>query len=183
MSNFIKSSLLDDFEIPVITHETIKEQLVKISKTHNVQRKSGQNLTLPERLKQIETEIYKVLGRYKGFVKVITNAEDLNAYIDKAIKVDYLAFDTETNNSLDPLTCKVMGLCLYIPNTRPVYVPLNHCLPGTDTLLENQVSEEDATKALKKLKEKNTKVIYHNGKFDIRVINNTLGFYMPISNY
>ena len=76
MSNFIKSSLLDDFEIPVITHETIKEQLVKISKTHNVQRKSGQNLTLPERLKQIETEIYKVLGRYKGFVKVITNAED-----------------------------------------------------------------------------------------------------------
>ena len=180
MSDFIKSSLLDDFEIPVITHETIKEQLVKIGRTHNVQRKSGQKLTLPERLKQIETEIYKVLGRYKGFVKVITNAEELDAYIDKAIKVDYLAFDTETNNSLDPLTCKVMGLCLYIPNTRPVYVPLNHCLPGTDTLLENQVSEEDATKALKRLKEKNTKVIYHNGKFDIRVINNTLGFYMPI---
>lgn len=181
MSEYVKSSLLDDFEIPIITHEAIKQQLIKIGKTHNVKKKESiEKLPLEERLKLIQKEVYKVLGRYKGFVKVIYTKEELDAYIDKAIKVDYLAFDTETNNSLDPLTCKVMGLCLYIPNTKPVYVPLNHCVAGTDILLENQVSEEDATIALKRLKEKDTKVVYHNGKFDIRVIYNTLGFYMPI---
>ena len=182
MADYVKTSLLDDFEIPVITHETIKQQLIKVSQTHTVKQKQipYANLPLEEKLKIIETEVYKTLGRYRGFVKVIYDAETLNKYIDKAISVDYLAFDTETNNSLDPLTCKVMGLCLYIPNTKPVYVPLNHCKPGTEELLPNQVTEEEAKQALMRLHEKNTKVVYHNGKFDIRVIYNTLGFYMPI---
>lgn len=179
MADLIKSSLLDDFELPVITHEALKEQLVKVNRQHSVKKSTSYaNLPLDEKLKVIQESVYKELGRYKGFVKVIRNKEELNTYIDKAIMVDYLAFDTETNNSLDPLTCKVMGLCLYIPNTRPVYVPLNHCKPGTDVLLENQVSEKDAADALKRLKD--TKIVYHNGKFDIRVIYNTLGFYMPI---
>lgn len=181
MSNFTKASFLDDFEIPEITHENIKSQLIKITKEHSVERKQSVNkLPLDERLKLIEKEVYKVLGRYKGFVKVITTEDDFNKYIDKAISVDYIAFDTETNNSLDPLTCKVMGLCMYIPNTKPVYVPLNHTQPGTDILLENQISEEVAKNGLLRFKENNTKMIYHNGKFDIRVINNTLGFYLPI---
>lgn len=182
MSDYIKSSLLDDFEIPIITHETIKSQLVKIGKIHNTikNNKNYADLPLTEKLKYIQKEVYKVLGRYKGFVKTIYNKEELSKYIDKAISVDYLAFDTETNNSLDPLTCKLMGLCLYIPNTKPVYVPINHCVAGTELLLPNQISEKDAAEILKRLKEKNTKVIMHNGKFDIRVIYNTLGFYMPI---
>ena len=180
MANYVKTSLLDDFELPEISHEAIKQRLVKIGKTHSVQQKqvSYANLPLEEKLKIIETEVYKTLGRYKGFVKVIHDAETLNRYINKAISVDYLAFDTETNNSLDPLTCKVMGLCLYIPNTKPAYVPINHCKPGTEELLPNQVTEQEAKDALMRLKD--TKIIMHNGKFDIRVINNTLGFYMPI---
>ena len=181
MAEFVKMSLLDDFEIPIVTHDAIKEQLVKIGKSHSVKRtKNIQDLPLTERLKLIETEVYKVLGRYKGFVKVIDNAVDLEDYIDKAISVGYLALDTETNNSLDPLTCKIMGLCLYIPNTKPVYVPINHCKPNTDILLENQVSESDVIRILGKLSDDNCKIIYHNGKFDIRVIYNTLGMYLPI---
>ena len=110
MSDYIKSSLLDDFEIPIITHETIKSQLVKIGKIHNTikNNKNYADLPLTEKLKYIQKEVYKVLGRYKGFVKTIYNKEELSKYIDKAISVDYLAFDTETNNSLDPLTCKLM---------------------------------------------------------------------------
>lgn len=181
MTNFTKSSFLDDFELPTITHQNIKDSLLKITRTCSVQsNKSLENMPLEDRLKVIETEVYKILGRYKDFVNIIDNANDLERYIDKAIKVDYLALDTETNNSLDPLTCKLMGLCLYVPNTRPVYVPVNHCYPGTENKLPNQVSEEDASRILKKLKDAGTKLIYHNGKFDIRVINNTLGFYLPI---
>lgn len=178
---YTKASILDDIEIPEITRDTIKEQLRKIGKSHNVSKKVNlEQMPLEERLRFITNEVYKVLGRYKGFVKVIYSVEELNKYIDKAIEVNYLTLDTETNNSLDPLTCKIMGLCLYIPNTRPVYVPINHCKPGTDERLENQITEAEAREALKKAVNNNVKFIYHNGKFDIRVVNNSMGFYLPI---
>lgn len=181
MPNYIKSSFLDDFEIPVVTHEAIKQQLIKVGKTQTVKkRKSIENMPLSDRLEYIKNEVNKVLGRYKDFVKVIRDIDTLNKYIDKAVSIDYLSFDTETNNSLDPLTCKLMGLCMYIPNTKPVYVPLNHCVPGTEILLKDQISEDEIKKILKKLKDNNTKIVYHNGKFDIRVCYNTLGIYLPI---
>lgn len=181
MSKYSKASFLEDFEIPEITHETIKSNLVKLNRNHAViKNKSIENLPLDEKLKFIQEEVYRVLGRYKGFVKVIDNYEDLDKYIDFAISKGYLALDTETNKSLDPLTCKIMGLCLYVPNTRPVYVPISHTKPGTYDLLPNQVSISDASKIMQKLKDSDIKIIYHNGKFDIRVVYNTLGVYLPI---
>ena len=181
MAKYSKSSFLEDFDLPEISHDTIKQQLVKVGKTHNVaKKKSLSNMPLEERLKFVESEVLKILGRYRGFVRVIRTEEEFDKYIDKAIAVDYLSFDTETDNSLDPLTCKIMGLCLYIPNTKPTYVPINHCKPGTDVLLENQVSEDYVKTQLQKIVDKNTKLVYHNGKFDIRVVRDTLGVTLPI---
>jgi hypothetical protein len=97
-------------------------------------------MPLPNRLEYITEKVYSTLGRYKNFINVIYTDEDFIKYIDKAIELNCLAFDTETNNSLDPLTCELMGLCLYLPNTRPIYVPLNHCEAGTNVRLKNQVS-------------------------------------------
>lgn len=181
MNSYKKASFLDDFELPEITHDAIKSELIKLGRVHSVQkRKTIEGLPLTERLEYISNEVNKILGRYKNFVKIIDNYADLDKYIDFAIDKIYLAFDTETNNSLDPLTCKLMGLCFYIPNTKPVYVPINHCKPGTDELLDNQVSMEEVTEIFKKLKNSNVRMIYHNGKFDIRVCYNTTGIYLPI---
>lgn len=198
MSNYVKFSLIDDeeFKIPEITHESVKAQIIKTGKMHAVKHKNSmESMPLEERLKYIETEVMKVLGRYKGFVRVIRDEDELDRYIDKAIAVDYLSFDTETDCCLDPLTSKLMGACLYIPNERPVYVPINHCVPGSGillektknrlvpgsgTLLENQVSEEHIKKIFQRLKDHNTRMIYHNGKFDIRVCYNVTGVYLPI---
>lgn len=181
MADYKKFSFLDDFEMPIITHDAVKQQLVKLGKMHNLKKKNSiESMPLEKRLEFIQDEVYKVLGRYKNFVKIIIDEDEFNAYIDRAIELDSLTLDTETNNSLDPLTCKLMGLCLYIPNTRPVYIPVNHTKSGTDELLENQVSEECIKKAFQKLKNNNTKIIYHNGKFDIRVCFNVTGVYLPI---
>ena len=181
MAEFRKASLLDDFEVPVITNDAIRLQLVKLGKTHAVKKKESiSSMPLDDRLDYITKEVYKVLGRYKGFVKVIRTDDELRAYIDRAIEIDYLSFDTETNNSLDPLTGKLMGLCMYLPNTKPVYVPMNHCVPGTDIRLENQVSDECVREVFQELKDHNTKLVYHNGKFDIRFCYNTMGVYLPI---
>lgn len=181
MSEYKKFSFLDDFDIPVITHDAVKQQLVRLGKTHTTKtRKSFDSMPLEERLDYISNEVNKILGRYKGFVRVIRDEDEFNRYIDKAIEQNCLSFDTETNNSLDPLTCKLMGLCCYIPNTKPVYVPLNHTKPNTDILLENQISEDCVKNAFKRLKDSNVRMIYHNGKFDIRVCYNTMGIYLPI---
>ncbi len=158
MSDYKKFSFLDDFDLPVITHEAVKQQLVKLGKTLAVKKKNSiESMPLEKRLEYVQDEVFKILGRYKNFVRVIDNEEDLFNYIDKVIEFGYLTLDTETNNSLDPLTCKLMGLCCYIPNTKPVYVPINHTKPGTDILLENQVSMDSIIEIFKRLKNNNTK--------------------------
>lgn len=179
--SFRKFSFFDDFEIPEITHEAIKSNLVKIGRVAAVKKvTSVDDMPLLERLKYITEETNKTLGRYKGFIKVIYGEEEASRYIDKAIKCGYLSFDTETNRSLDPLTCKLMGLCCYIPNTRPVYIPMNHVNPETKIRLPNQLDEDGARRLFQRLKDSNIKMIYHNGKFDIRVCYNVTGVYLPI---
>lgn len=178
---FKKASFLDGFELPEITYDNVKSALLKVGQQSIIKKRNSiEGLPLSKRLESINSTIKKVLGRYEGFIKVIRSDEEFKQYIDFAIQKDYLSFDTETDNSLDPLTCKIMGLCCYIKNTKPVYIPINHCIPETDTLLENQVSMECVIEAFKKLKENNTKLIYHNGKFDIRVCYNNSGIYLPI---
>lgn len=177
-----KSSFFDDIlgNEEEASFNDIKAQLTKAGKVRQTKSESFENLPLSDKLKNIEKEVRKVLGRYYGFVRCIRDEKEFTEYIDKAISHIYLSFDTETNNSLDPLTCKLMGLCLYIPNTRPVYVPINHTRPGTDELLPNQVSEEYAKKEMERLRDSDVKLIYHNGKFDSRVIWNTLGVRLPV---
>ena len=142
-TNLRKTSFLDDFELPIVSHETVKKQLLKAGKTRATKKSdSFGNLPIEQRLAIISKEVFKVLGRYKGFVRTIRSTHEFDRYIDKAIKKGVISFDTETNNSLDPLTCKIMGLCCYIPNTKPVYIPINHCKPKTEELIEGQISEE-----------------------------------------
>lgn len=176
-----KSSFLDDFKLPEITHEAIKSELVKLGRTHTTsKRHSIEGMPLDKRVEYVSEGILKVLGKYKDFVKVIWSKEELDEYLKAADDKVELAFDTETNNSLDPITCKLMGACLYIQNSYPAYVPVNHCKLGTDELLDGQLTEEEIKDSFRILEEKKIPVIMHNGKFDIRVMRNTCNIEMPI---
>jgi hypothetical protein len=64
----------------------------------------------------------------------------LHDYITGAIEYGALAVDTETNNSLDPVTCRLMGLCLYYPGSKQAYIPVNHINLETAERLPNQVT-------------------------------------------
>ncbi|HUM44860.1 MAG TPA: DNA polymerase, partial [Fervidobacterium sp.] len=92
--------------------------------------------------------------------------------ITKAIEDGELAIDTETNG-LDFGEMVIAGLCLYSPSQTGAYVPLNHVNYITMTKLDGQLSEQFVVKQLTRLKD--TKLIFFNAKFDIRVINQTLG--------
>ena len=117
MAEYRKVSFLDDFELPTVTPDIVRQQLSRVGKIKSTTKKSPlDSMPLGDRLRYISSEVNKTLGRYKDFVKVIRDESEFNEYIDFAIKRGVIALDTETNNSLDPLTCKIMGGCIYSPS-------------------------------------------------------------------
>ena len=93
-----------------------------------------------EKVSIITTEVYRILGKYKDNTQVIRSYEGLVNYIDAAIKNGVIAIDTETNNSLEPITCKLMGGCIYTPGQKNAYIPVNH-VDANRNLLPNQLTE------------------------------------------
>lgn len=137
----------------------------------------SKKLSIPEKLNIIRENVNKKLGIYKDKTIVIKSREELKDYIDQSIHNGIIAIDTETNNSLDPLTCRIMGLCLYTEGMKSAYVPVNHT-DLNNNRFEWQVTEKDIKEELGRLN--NVKVLTHNGKFDYQVIWCTCGVKIPI---
>ena len=133
----------------------------------------SKSVSLDGKLSIIYSEVDRILGHYKSNTQVISSRKELSEYISFAIKNGAVAVDTETNNSLDPISCKLMGLCLYTPNRKNTYVPINHIDRITNERLSNQLTERDVKEELKRIK--GIDIIMHNGKFDYEVLKCTCG--------
>ena len=144
-----------------------KEDVDKILKSNKV--------SLEEKLATIKENVYRVLGKQKENIVVIRNKKDFDEYIDSCIKSGKIAIDTETNNSLDPVTCKIAGLCLYYPGGKQAYIPVNHVNYETMEKLPDQCTEEDIREEMQKVNDSKILRIFHNGKFDYEVIKCTCG--------
>lgn len=135
-------------------------------------------LSTHEKLNIIRTNVERILGRYAEQTQVIRSLQDLHTYIDKAIENGEIAIDTETNNSLEPITCKLMGPCIYTPGMKNAYIPVNHVNPDTLERLDNQLTEEQIRDEFSRLSD--TKIIMHNGKFDYQVIKCTCNLKLKV---
>lgn len=130
----------------------------------------SKKLSLAERLSIINERVLKVLGKQKNNIIVIKDRETFHSYITDCINTGRIDIDTETNNSLDPVTCKLMGLCLYAPGLKQAYIPINHRNPETKERLSWQLTEQDVAEELQRLLDAKTFIVMHNGKFDYEVI-------------
>lgn len=130
----------------------------------------SKKVSLAEKLALIKIKVLEVLGKQKNNVLVIKDKETFEDYVSKAIKFGRVAIDTETNNSTDPMTCQLMGLCLYYEGGKQAYIPVNHVNPETGERLDWQLTEEDCREQLQRIKDAGTFVVMHNGKFDYEVI-------------
>lgn len=162
----------DEFEVPSAKKE-VKKVAKKVSSPKDPKvetRKAMKSKTVStfDKLQLIYEEVNRVLGGYTSNTKVITSKDELSQYIDEAIRNGIIAIDTETNNSLEPLTCLLMGACIYTPGQLSAYIPVHHTQPDTDILIENQLTELDIKEQFDRLS--NTKILMHNGKFDYEVI-------------
>lgn len=163
----MKKGLLGDL---VPTRSNKKSDLDKLSKltskaTNTI--RSGKNNSIIDKINLINAEVHKYLGKFKDNIEIITNKEQLSNYIDKCLSNGIVAIDTETT-SLDPITCELVGVCLYTPTFSSVYIPLNHQSYITSCRLEDQIDVNDLKYELSRLKD--IKQIYHNAKYDIRVL-------------
>ena len=169
----------DEFVIPE-EKEKVKSIAEKIAKPKDTKTSvekqvKSKAINLKEKLALITKEVYRILGKQKDNVMCIKTKQDFDNYIQKCIQKGRVAVDTETNNSLDPITCKLMGPCLYTPGEKQVYVPINHRDPDTKERLLWQLTEADVAEEMQKLVDSNVIIETHNGKFDYSVIKCTTG--------
>lgn len=139
----------------------------------------SKKITLAEKLDLIKLKVLEVLGKQKKNVLVIKTLAEFENYVSQAIQFGRIAIDTETNNSLDPVTCKLMGLCLYYEGGKQAYIPINHVDHVTGERLSWQLTEEDCRHQLQRIKDANTFIVMHNGKFDYEVLKCTCGIEIP----
>ena len=125
-------------------------------------------------INQIKAMVETHLGKFKGKYAITTSVDMLRGYFNRACCNGVIAIDTETTG-LDPLTDKIVGLCIYTPDMLPAYVPINHVSYVTGVRVENQFTEEQVAKELQELVEAHPDIIMFNAKFDMRVIRNQLG--------
>ena len=162
-----------------IKRNTSKENALSIVKKSNEKQKnaittvkSGGILSIINDARMIVEE---KLGRYKDDYIVIRDIDSLADYITKSIENDVIAIDTETTG-LDPISDTIVGVCLYTPNMKACYVPINHRSYITNERTDNQLSADEVGKQLSRLKD--TKVIMFNADFDIRVLRNQCNCYL-----
>ena len=144
----MSSSLWGEDFVVQDTPKVTKKIIQKIKKPKSVVTSekrvvSSKNISIKDRLELIREEVFRILGGYKGQTQTIFNREELHEYIDVALSNGYIAIDTETNNTLQPVGCKLMGACIYTPSCKNAYIPINHVNVDTGERLSNQLTEKD----------------------------------------
>ena len=102
----------DDFVVksePVEAKKIVKK-ISKPKDSSSVVTKAVKSKAVPlaDKLAIITENVKKILGRYADNTQVIKTREELTKYIDASIANGVIAVDTETNKSLQPITCKLM---------------------------------------------------------------------------
>ena len=158
-----------------------KSKAKKIVKEVSLEKKlKSKSVSVEEKMELIEQDVNKILGKYKDDVVTIRDLDEYKSYIDKAIENGIIAIDTETNNTLDTIDGLLMGLCLYTPEMKSAYIPVNHVNKDTEVLLSHQLTCEQIGNELKRLIDNNVKCIYHNASFDIEVIYSNCNVMLPV---
>lgn len=170
----------EEFAVPKTPPKKVIQKVNNPKDPNKVVSKAlkSSSVSLEFKLEAIRTNVMRILGRYAERTQVIRTREDLTAYIDAAINNGVIAIDTETNNSLDPISCKLMGPCIYTPGQKNAYIPINHVNRVTGQRLENQLTEQDVREEFSRLT--GVKIIMHNGKFDYQVIKCTCGLQLLV---
>lgn len=172
-------------DVPAKTKEVIRKIKTEKKETTELSVEKAirsKKLSIEDKLQVVEKKVFETLGKQRENVIVLSTKVELHDYLEKGLAFGRIAIDTETNNSLDPLTCKLMGLCLYVSGEKQAYIPVNHVDRETGLRLTDQLTEKDIEDELGYLisNKGNCVFVFHNGKFDYEVLKCTCNVEVPI---
>ena len=153
--------------------DAVLAQKAKVAKKATTRIKGSSN-DIIQRIAMIKGLINQVFSDSLDKYEIIRDEAELINYFNKVIEVGEVSLDTETT-SLDPITTTIAGFSMYLPNHPAVYVPLNHTSYVTGLKVQDQLDPEFVKGQFSRLVENKVKFIFHNAKFDIRVIFNQVG--------
>ena len=163
------------FQLPNRANKAVDTQIAKKSNSKSKQApvtvKGG---GLLGQITQIKAMVERNLGQFKDDYVIINTEELLHKYFMFCIDNGVISIDTETTG-LDPISDSIVGLCIYTPNHKAAYVPINHVSYVTGVKVDNQLTEQQVANQFDMLLKYRPDIIMHNAKFDIRVIRNQLG--------
>lgn len=150
--------------------EDIKNKLKKTQQQQSAKRVvsngTGNLMDQVNKMRQVFSmynpkHVRNVLGKDK---------ELLQQFVMYAKANKEVAIDTETTG-LDPITDRLAGVCLYTPGMDAIYIPVNHVSHISGMKVKGQISEGTLKELLNSLNDiEGIKWVFHNAKFDMRVI-------------
>ena len=161
------------FNVPKRAGREQDSVIAKKSKTSTRQPTTVKGGGLLGQINTIKAMVEKNLGKYKDDYVIITDIQDLHDYITRCIHNKVVSIDTETTG-LDPLLDEIVGICIYTPEEKPAYIPINHVSYVTGVKVDNQLSKDVILNEFERLEY--VDIIMFNAKFDIRVLRNQLGW-------
>ena len=166
--------------MPLITvaKRTTKQDDLALAKKSNATKKSTPTVkgggSIISRIQAIQAMVETKLGKYRDRYILIQDEESLIKYLDKCIENGIIALDTETTG-LDPLLDDIVGICIYTPDEKGAYIPINHISYITQERVDNQLHVEFLREQFTRLYEHDIDSIMFNASFDIRVMRNQVG--------
>lgn len=151
----------------------VKEKIEKKTQP----KKNSKSNNLLTRVNLIRERVANNLGEYQNDYIILIKDEDIINYFNKIIESGICAIDTETTG-LNIFEDKIVGICLYVEGEKASYIPLNHISSIYGTRIENQANLDLVKEQMKRCIDSNIKFIYHNGKFDLNILQTFLGYPM-----
>lgn len=151
----------------------VKEKIEKKTQP----KKNSKSNNLLTRVNLIRERVANNLGEYQNDYIILIKDEDIINYFNKIIESGICAIDTETTG-LNIFEDKIVGICLYVEGEKASYIPLNHISSIYGTRIENQANLGLVKEQMKRCIDNNIKFIYHNGKFDLNILQTFLGYPM-----
>lgn len=156
--------------------KTVKDKNI-VNKTKNAKTRTSvrTGTNLASQIQTMTMIAESKLAHHKDDYILIRTVEELEEYRKAIADAEECAIDTETTG-LNPLLVDLVGVCLYVPGKKAAYIPVGHKSHITGQKVNNQIESKDLIEFFNKLKD--VKWIFHNAKYDIRVLRHTLGVYI-----
>lgn len=168
-------SLFEDIN-PRSSRDTDKKLTSKLS---DKKPSSIKGNTIRDKMELIQREVENHLSFLFDVTEECRSEERLSNCVDNFTQQDKGTVDTETLG-VDYFNDKIFGFSLYAEGDKSIYIPVLHKGMVTGQLLDDQLEKSQIAKQLERIKNSNTKLLFHNGKFDLHMIYHNFGVMLPI---